>query len=250
MSSMVFAPHQDDETLGCGGTLILKCRAGAPVQLVFMTDGSTSHRQFMDEGELRSLRKTEAIDAAEALGVAPEDVHFLDIPDGMVKGFHADAVEKVVALLERYHPQEVYVPYRFDGVPDHEGTHAVVVEAVEKAHRTADICEYPIWFWNRWPWVPLELRGDRETVESLGRIFKDRFGRRHFREFRSGVYIRDVLAGKREALSRHRSQMGILIPGTAWPTLADVSGGEFLRCFFQDFEVFRCWRFPPLHGDR
>jgi LmbE family N-acetylglucosaminyl deacetylase len=241
---MVFAPHQDDETLGCGGTVILKRRAGATVTLVFMTDGSTSHREYMKEERLRSLRRDEALNAAMFLGLAPEDVHFLDFPDGMLERFHADAVDKVVDILDRYRPAEVFVPYRFDGTPDHESTHAVVVAAVRKAGRSAEVCEYPIWFWNRWPWVPLELRCDRETVKSLVRILKDGFGRRHFHEFKSGVYVQDVLARKMEALSHHRSQMNVLIPGTAWPTLADISAGEFLRCFFQEFEVFRCWSIP------
>ena len=30
-SAVVFAPHPDDETLGCGGTIALKVRAGAEV---------------------------------------------------------------------------------------------------------------------------------------------------------------------------------------------------------------------------
>ena len=35
---IVFAPHQDDETLGSGGTIIQKKRKGADVKIVFMTD--------------------------------------------------------------------------------------------------------------------------------------------------------------------------------------------------------------------
>src|SRR5687768_6580034 len=36
-SAMVFAPHPDDETLGCGGTILQKRRAGASMRIVFMT---------------------------------------------------------------------------------------------------------------------------------------------------------------------------------------------------------------------
>jgi hypothetical protein len=53
------------------------------------------------------------------------------------------------------------------------------------------------------------------------------------------VFIGDVLAAKQQALAQHRSQMSRLMENVGWLTLADVSEGEFLRCFFQDFELFR-----------
>jgi hypothetical protein len=73
-------------------------------------------------------------------------------------------------------------------------------------------------------------------------------GLRRFGEFRTGVFVGDVLDRKMQALAQHRSQMTVLVPGTDWPTLADISAGEFLRCFFQDYEVFRCWNFPARSG--
>jgi LmbE family N-acetylglucosaminyl deacetylase len=44
---VVFSPHPDDETLGCGSTIIKKKRLGADVTIVFMTDGSKSHPHFI-----------------------------------------------------------------------------------------------------------------------------------------------------------------------------------------------------------
>lgn len=247
-SAMVFAPHQDDETLGCGGTVILKTRAGAPVSFVFMTDGVTSHRRFMREEELRLLRKTEASNAAAVLGLAPENVHFLDFPDGKLKRFHAEAVAKVVLLMNLYRPEEVYVPYRFDGTTDHESTHAVVIEAAKIFGRSVEICEYPVWFWNQWPWVPMKLNYDRNSARELLKVLWDCLILRRFKEFRSGVFVMDVLEKKRQALDQHRSQMTVLESGTSWPTLADISDGEFLRCFFQEYEVFRCSILPAPGG--
>ena len=36
---VVLAPHMDDETLGCGGTIARHVRAGAQVTVIFLTDG-------------------------------------------------------------------------------------------------------------------------------------------------------------------------------------------------------------------
>ncbi len=41
--AMVFSPHQDDETLGCGGMIARKREQGIPVVVTFLTDGRGSH---------------------------------------------------------------------------------------------------------------------------------------------------------------------------------------------------------------
>lgn len=237
-SAVVFAPHQDDETLGCGGTIILKRQAGTPVTVVFMTDGSTSHKRFMDEGELRRLRKAEALEAAEVLGVPSRDVHFLDFPDGRLDRYHEPATSQVLALLNQHQPDEVFVPYHRDGTPDHEATYKIVEEAVQMSALTLRVHEYPVWLWNQWPWVPLNLACSREAGKAVWRAVRSGFGLTLFREFKSGVLVRDVLARKREALAKHRSQTAVLKPDVGWPTLSDVSQGQFLSCFFQEYEVY------------
>ena len=55
--ALVFAPHQDDETLGCGGTILKKRAAGAEVGLVFLADGGTSHEKLMVPQEMATLRE-------------------------------------------------------------------------------------------------------------------------------------------------------------------------------------------------
>lgn len=238
--AIVFAPHQDDETLGCGGTIILKRKAATPVKLVFMTDGSTSHRRFMSEDELTRLRNREALAAARILGVASEDVHFLGFADGKLDRCHNSAVAAVLAILRRHRPKEVFVPYEADGTPDHEATYRIVSEAVQRSDLVLRFCEYPVWFWNQWPWVTWQVGLDRETAKTFWRMLQTGFGRALFTKFRAGVFVGGALQQKRQALAQHRSQMTVLKPGAAWPTLADVSNGEFLELFFEDFELFRC----------
>jgi LmbE family N-acetylglucosaminyl deacetylase len=167
-------------------------------------------------------------------------VNFLGFPDGKLGSCHAAAVGSVLAILRRHRPSEVFVPYEVDGTPDHEATYQIVVEAVRQAGVALRLFEYPVWFWNQWPWVPFNFACNRETLHTIWRMLRAGFGLGFFKEFRAGVFVGGVLQKKREALAQHRSQMTILKPGVAWPTLADVSGGEFLNCFFQEFELFRC----------
>lgn len=188
--------------------------------------------------------------AAAVLGLSTEDVHFLDHPDGKLASFHAAAVSTVLDLLDRYRPEEVYVPYHEDGVRDHEATQAIVREAAKQAGRATEICEYPVWSWNQWPWVPLWSRGDGNAGASLLRNVRAGLGLRLFRDCNSGVFVGDLLERKRLALAQYRSQMTILRPGTAWPTLHGVSGGAFLECFFSDYEIFCCNHVPGLGDDQ
>jgi LmbE family N-acetylglucosaminyl deacetylase len=243
-SAVVFAPHQDDETLGCGGTIILKRERATSVACVFMTDGTTSHQNLIDKKELGRIRKAEAEAAATILGLARHDVHFLDFPDSRLGSCHSTAMDRVTDLLRRYKPDEVYVPYRRDGTADHEATYTIVLDALHRIGRRTRVLEYPIWFWNRWPWVPLKLHASRDTLAALGGIVDARFGLELFREFRSGVFVGKVMERKRSALAQHRSQMTALLPETSWPTLGGVSDGRFLECLLQEFEVFRSSDFP------
>ncbi len=63
--AIVFSPHFDDETLGCGGIIFKKKRAGADVKIVFMTDGSKSHKNLISEDELKVIRQSEGLAAAQ-----------------------------------------------------------------------------------------------------------------------------------------------------------------------------------------
>ena len=144
------------------------------------------------------------------------------------------------ALLSRTQPEQVFVPYEADGYPDHEATYRIVTEALNDAGLKPSIYEYPVWLWNQWPWVPLNLRPNRESLVALWRLFRSGLGLGTFEEFEAAVFVGEVLSRKRHALDQHRSQMTQLLPAVEWPILSDVSGGAFLNCFFQDFEIFRC----------
>ncbi len=60
--TIVFAPHQDDETLGCGALIAHKRNDGQPVHVVFLTDGSCSHPNHprVTPVEIAELRAQEA----------------------------------------------------------------------------------------------------------------------------------------------------------------------------------------------
>ncbi len=240
-SAVVFAPHQDDETLGCGGTIIKKRRAGAELSILFLTDGGRSHSHLMPRDELKATRAREAVAASRVLGVDEKDVAFLEFEDTKLDEARDAAVRKIGEILARRQPDQVFVPYSNDAQVDHRATNRIVRSALTTCAKKAVVFEYPVWFWTHWPWANLPIGGRREIVSIVKNSLVSTW--RMLRDFRCAVYIGDVLEVKRAALNQYKSQMTRLVPNPRWLTLGDVANGAFLECFFQEYEVFHRHRF-------
>jgi LmbE family N-acetylglucosaminyl deacetylase len=207
-SAIVFSPHQDDETLGCGGAIALKRQQRATVKVVFMTDGRYGGSQSPVE-EFIQLRKKEAKTALEALGVAASDIIFLDQLDGTLANLASEPrqqlVEQLVQLLQQIAPAEVYVPHRKDVHTDHEATYELVKTAIARSGMQVELLQYPIWiFWQN----PLSFQLTRQDLKRAYRLS-----------------INPVRHQKHQAIETYRSQ----IPG--------LSRG-FLQRFFSPYELF------------
>lgn len=238
LSALVFAPHPDDETLGCGGTIIRKKAASAALKIVFMTDGSRSHAALMDEETLRMRRQQEAIAAAETLGVAANDVTFLGFGDGRLGQSQVAAIDRVCTLLKAHLPAEVFVPHPLEPPPDHVVTYQIVMTAIQQLSLSTTVYAYPIWYWRHWPWTGLIGDSRRDTLEIVKTTVRSGLGTAIFRDFQHAVYIGSVLGQKQLALEQHTSQMARPTANPDWPILEDVSHGDFLSCFLQDYELF------------
>lgn len=241
-SAIVFSPHFDDETLGCGGIVFKKKRTGADVKIVFMTDGSKSHKHLISEDELKVIRKTESLACAQSLGLNTNDVLCLDFEETRLKEWEDSAIARVKQIICEQKPEEIFIPYSREPLlwsEDHLATTKIVKTALQSYPGDLVIYEYPIWFWLHWPWVELLTRKEPLKFIILKNTLAYGFGLRLLKDFRCSVYIKDVLENKQEALAQYRSQMTRLLPDPNWPTLNDVSSGEFLKCFFQEYEIFR-----------
>ena len=106
-AAVVFSPHPDDESLGCGGTILKKKQAGASVKLVHVSDGGASTTLIPRE-ELTAMRKRECVNAGSVLGI--DDIYFLDFPDGHLWEHIPAAIERVDEILRRESPEQSLCP--------------------------------------------------------------------------------------------------------------------------------------------
>ena len=84
--AIVVSPHQDDESIGMGGTIALLIKHGFTVHYVFTTIESTDEAVF---------RKFEAEAAISQLGIADSKIYYLDLVDGDSKSFTLNFSESV-----------------------------------------------------------------------------------------------------------------------------------------------------------
>ncbi len=257
--ALVVSPHQDDETLGCGGAIASKRRAGAAVTIVFLMDGSTSHKSLIDPGRLRAIRRDEAVAAAGRLGVAEDRVVFLDLPEGKLADHRDTAVAGLGALLASAAPEEVFVPSALELQRDHHEANLVMLRALERYGRPVLVSEYPVWCWYHWPRVPLPFSRwsappPLKRLPEARRILKTTravsFGTRLYSEFSCRLDVSAVLDDKRSALAEYRSQTTRYLPDPRWATLGDVGGGAFLEALLTTAERFHRHEWvPPTQRD-
>jgi N-acetylglucosamine malate deacetylase 1 len=147
---VVLAPHMDDETLGCGGTIARHVQAGAQVTVIFLTDGRhgasyagmTGPERDRRQKETIDIRKREAQRAGKVLGV--QSIMFLDAEDMRL---HADTrVPKLLRdILAREQPDCVYLPSFLEQHRDHRSANGVLLAAVAGTRLGFECRGYEVW---------------------------------------------------------------------------------------------------------
>jgi len=247
--ALVFSPHPDDESLGCGGTILKKKQAGATVKLVHVSDGGGS-TTLIPRDQLTAMRKQESRNAGRVLGV--DDIYFLDFPDGHLGENIPAAIERVADILRQESPEEIFVPYIREPMKqaaDHVAVTNIVLAALRRQPKPVTVWEYPVWFWLHWPWVGFSQNTPPlKPKHILKNSLLAQFGARALLDLKHKVNIADVLHQKRAAIAEHKSQIEKLIDDPSWVTLDQLSNGELMDCFYQDSEFFRRYLFGGVEG--
>jgi LmbE family N-acetylglucosaminyl deacetylase len=181
---LVVAPHADDESLGCGGTILKHIAQGDEVHWLLVTGMSVESGFSQEQIEIRESE----IKAVTGL-YGFKQVHELYLPpaslDCLPKGQIIGAISSVVKVVE---PEVIYTVYRNDAHSDHE----VVFDAVMSATKSF-----------RYPYIKRVLA--YETISETDFGMKPEDG-----GFRPNVYfnISKYLERKLEILDVFSSEMG------------------------------------------
>lgn len=121
---LVFAPHADDEVIGCGGSVALMARRGAQVTVAIVTDRERSVHDI----ELPAQQfGAEIRRAAQILGVA-EVVELHHATRDLV--VDRALLMEFVGVIRRIRPDVVFVPHQDEQDGDHLAVHTAASQAI------------------------------------------------------------------------------------------------------------------------
>lgn len=114
MRILIFAPHNDDEVLGVGGTIAKYAQTGNEVFVCEITS-------WLENTEQTNKIKQEAVEAHDILGV--KDTIFLDLPVVHLKETPTHIKnQKFVNVVKEIKPEIAYIPHIGDMHVDHGET--------------------------------------------------------------------------------------------------------------------------------
>jgi N-acetylglucosamine malate deacetylase 1 len=201
---LVIAPHPDDESLGCGGTLA-QLAPSCDIHVLLVTNGDGGGDLPAGTSE---TRKTEMENAVRALGVKNPVLHF-DEPDGRF----ADSQHYRAALagvVARVQPNWVLLPWLHDSHADH----ARIARASSEVLARSDV-ELLLYYET---WVPVPATHVNDITATLET--KQRAIRCHETALRHGNYL-DAIVG----LNVYRG-LGLGGPTPVWAEAFVVTGAR------------------------
>lgn len=140
---LVIAPHPDDETLGCGGTMALLADKGASVTVLTVTDGEATQGSRLPPAETGRLRRGEAERAAAIAGATPR---FLGLPDGKLMGQLEQLSASIGSAIRELQPEAVFAPWLLDVTSDHQAvSQALRVALADDGSVAPEIWGYEVW---------------------------------------------------------------------------------------------------------
>ena len=154
----IFAPHPDDEIIGCGGLLQQLTANGNPIVLIHVTNGTQSHPNstIYTQEKLNTIRPQESMQALEILGVAHQVTTVaLNLADGEVFAQQEQFHQKLSTIIQA--DNILITTFMRDGHPDHEATGQVVASFAKQQHLACYQVLIWAWHWakpadNRIPW--------------------------------------------------------------------------------------------------
>ena len=140
-STVIVAPHPDDETLAAGGLIATQRSRQIPVTLLAVTDGEAAYPDVPDLGRTRRMEQARA---AEALGVERDAIIRLELRDSAVAESEAALADRIEACINS--DTLLVAPWQRDPHPDHEACGRAAATAASRTGATL-IC-YFFWTWH------------------------------------------------------------------------------------------------------
>lgn len=168
---LCFAPHPDDEILGCGGSLIKSLKIGRQVHICYLSCGESGSPKYSPR-KLAMIRKKEAISLSNFLGIPRKNIIFLSIPDNEISRYDLQSMKEIIRLTRTIKPDLVYLPHEREKSSDHREANKLITRALDMAgsNNFIKFGKYAWWVENVLAyevWTPLEEYQYSEDVSGF-----------------------------------------------------------------------------------
>ena len=156
-TTLIIAPHPDDEVIGCGGLISRLISNGITPHIVIMTGGEKSHVDCckLNDEEIKSARHQLTRNALHILGISTDHIHELNFHDGEISPNNLNKVAELRQLINKLRPKNILIPHWGEGWPDHINT-AQIIKQMKLANCL--IWEYCVWVWYYNIWRRLDWK--------------------------------------------------------------------------------------------
>jgi LmbE family N-acetylglucosaminyl deacetylase len=219
---IILSPHPDDESLGTGGLIALARRHDRNATVISLTDGSGSHpnSRAFPRDRLISTRRSELAQAARILGLAPDRIIELGLPDTAAPKSGPDferSVTRVLPIITSSGADSLFVTWEHDPHCDHEAA-ACLAREIRRLIPGLKLWAYPVWGWH--------ISADQPITAPPPAGLR--------------LPIDDVLPIKHAAIAAHASQMtGLIDDDPSGFRFTEAQLAPFLRPFEHYIEVPR-----------
>jgi N-acetylglucosamine malate deacetylase 1 len=131
-SILVLAPHQDDEAIGSGGSLLLAGRAGVKLNVLYVTDGAQ-----LKPGIGEQTRQQEAKEVCSRLGAGVLELGISNLAPQPTLA----EVDRLCSVIQEVKPDVVMAPWLLDW----PAKHRFVNHLLWLAHKRSKLPEFEVW---------------------------------------------------------------------------------------------------------
>ena len=196
---LAIAPHQDDEIVGAGGSMLKALAAGAKAGALYVTDGGGSRADAAKRLEYQKKRREEAEMVWQAMG--GEKPRFLDLPGKEIPVNSQSAVALSRAVKE-FGPDLLLVPSFWDQPRDHADSSRLLL----LAHQEAGLPRVPIWTYQVYaafaPNLAVDITEQGPQKEELMRLFNSQNSLFDWAGYAGGLAAANSLLVRKQLIRR------------------------------------------------
>ena len=138
---VIVSPHQDDETIGAGGTLLKSSKQGADISCIYVTDGAFATKNISKD-EMRKLRESEAKTVWQELGGKPIFLRFRDRETPLTN----EAACLLADHINHENPDIIFIPFLLDNHIEHRRVNHLFWLTNGKLRKEGvELWAFPVW---------------------------------------------------------------------------------------------------------